>query len=127
MRPQWHSLRQLRVTGRAGRVVLSRRPPPSHSTFPWTKISDFQEKRLKSMTASFKRPRSDTAEFGQLLLFYTNLNGSDRTLMSRVRFLIFLGREGQNVGGREHLKGADIWTGRAGITSHASTAETPPI
>ncbi len=27
--------------------------PPSHSTFPWTKISDFQEKRLKSMTASF--------------------------------------------------------------------------
>jgi hypothetical protein len=28
-------------------------PPPSHSTFPWTKISDFQEKRLKSMTASY--------------------------------------------------------------------------
>jgi hypothetical protein len=27
--------------------------PPSHSTFPWTEISDFQEKRLKSMTASF--------------------------------------------------------------------------
>jgi hypothetical protein len=26
---------------------------PSHSTFPWTEISDFQEKRLKSMTASF--------------------------------------------------------------------------
>ncbi len=27
--------------------------PPPHSTFPWTEISDFQEKRLKSMTASF--------------------------------------------------------------------------
>jgi hypothetical protein len=27
--------------------------PPSHSTFPWTEISDFQEKRLKSMIASF--------------------------------------------------------------------------
>ncbi len=27
--------------------------PPLHSTFPWTEISDFQEKRLKSMTASF--------------------------------------------------------------------------
>ncbi len=28
-------------------------PPLSHSTFPWAEISDFQEKRLKSMTASF--------------------------------------------------------------------------
>ncbi len=27
--------------------------PPPHSTFLWTKISDFQEKRQKSMTASF--------------------------------------------------------------------------
>jgi hypothetical protein len=26
---------------------------PPHSTFPWTEISDFQEKQLKSMTASF--------------------------------------------------------------------------
>ena len=33
--------------------VIKARPPPPHSTFPWTKISDFQEKRLKSMTASF--------------------------------------------------------------------------
>ncbi len=33
--------------------VIKARPPPLHSTFPWTKISDFQEKRLKSMTASF--------------------------------------------------------------------------
>ena len=32
--------------------VIKAHPPP-HSTFPWTKISDFQEKRLKSMTASF--------------------------------------------------------------------------
>ena len=47
--------------------------------------------------------------------------------MSRVRFLIFLGKEGQNVGGRGHLKGVDILTGRAGTTSRASTAETPPI
>ena len=47
--------------------------------------------------------------------------------MSRVRFLIFLGKEGQNVSGRGHLKGADILTGRAGTTSRASTAETPPI
>jgi hypothetical protein len=47
--------------------------------------------------------------------------------MSRVRFLIFLGKEGQNVGGRGHLKGADILTGRAGTTSRASTVETPPI
>jgi hypothetical protein len=33
--------------------VIKAHPPPSHSTFPWTEISDFQEKRLKSMTASF--------------------------------------------------------------------------
>ncbi len=46
--------------------------------------------------------------------------------MSRVRFLIFLGKEGQNVGGRGHLKGADILTGCAGTISRASTAETPP-
>jgi hypothetical protein len=32
-------------------VIKAHLPP--HSTFPWTKISDFQEKRLKSMTASF--------------------------------------------------------------------------
>ncbi len=47
--------------------------------------------------------------------------------MSRARFLIFLGKEGQNVGGRGHLKGADILMGRAGTTSRARTAETPPI
>ena len=47
--------------------------------------------------------------------------------MSQVKFLIFLRKEGQNVGGRRHLKGADILTGRAGTTSRASTAETPPI
>ena len=33
--------------------VIKAHPPPSHSTFPWTEISDLQEKRLKSMTASF--------------------------------------------------------------------------
>jgi hypothetical protein len=70
---------------------------------------------------------SDAAEFGQLLWFYTNLNGSDRTLMSQVRFLISLRKEGQNVGGRLHLRGANILTGRAGTTSRYSTAETPPI
>ncbi len=42
-------------------------------------------------------------------------------------FLIFLRKEGQNAGGRGHFKGADILTGRAGTTSRASTAETPPI
>ncbi len=47
--------------------------------------------------------------------------------MSRVRFLTFLRKEGPNVGGRGHMKGADILTGRAGTTSRASTAETPPI
>ena len=34
-------------------AALSGHIPPSHSTFTWAKISDFQEKRLKSMTASF--------------------------------------------------------------------------
>ena len=33
--------------------VIRTYPPPSHSTFPWTEISDFQEKQLKSMIASF--------------------------------------------------------------------------
>jgi hypothetical protein len=51
--------------------------------------------------------------------------------MSRVRFLTFLRKKGQNVGGRGHLEGRghfDIfWQGRAGTTSRASTAETPPI
>jgi hypothetical protein len=47
--------------------------------------------------------------------------------MSRVRFLIFLGKEGQNVSGHGHLKDADILTGCAGTTSRASTADTPPI
>ena len=47
--------------------------------------------------------------------------------MSRVRFLIFLRKEGQNIRGREHLMGADIQAGRAGTTSRDSTAETPPI
>ncbi len=102
MRPWWRSPRRLRVPSHAGRVTLSRRFPPSHSTFTQAKISDFQEKRLKSMTASFWRPKSDTAEFGQLLWFCTNLNGSDRTLLSRVRFLTFLWKKGQNVGGRIH-------------------------
>jgi hypothetical protein len=32
--------------------VIKAHPPP-HSTFTWAKISDFQEKRLKGMTASF--------------------------------------------------------------------------
>ncbi len=53
MRPWWRSPRRLRVPGHAGRVTLSRHIPPSRSTFTWAKISDFQEKRLKSMTASF--------------------------------------------------------------------------
>ena len=47
--------------------VIKAPPPPSHSTLTQAKISDFQEKRLKSMTASLYRPKSDTAEFGQLL------------------------------------------------------------
>jgi hypothetical protein len=47
--------------------------------------------------------------------------------MSQVRFLTFLRKEGQNVGGRGHLKGTDILTGRAGTTSRASTEETQPI
>ena len=34
-------------------AALSGHIPPSHSTFTWAKLSDFQEKRLKSMTASF--------------------------------------------------------------------------
>jgi hypothetical protein len=37
--------------------------------------------------------------------------------MSRVRFLTFLRKEGQNVGGRGHLEGADILTGRAGVAT----------
>ncbi len=35
------------------RRALCAMAAPPHSTFPWTEISDFQEKRLKSMTASF--------------------------------------------------------------------------
>ncbi len=53
MRPWWRGLRRLRVTGHVGRVVLSRHTPPSHSTFPWTEISDFQEKRLKKYDSLF--------------------------------------------------------------------------
>ncbi len=53
MRPWWRSPRRLRVPGHAGRVTLSRHIPPLNSTFTQDKISDFQEKRLKSMTASF--------------------------------------------------------------------------
>ncbi len=31
-------------------------PPPPHSTFSWTEISDFQEKRLKGMKPLFRDP-----------------------------------------------------------------------
>ena len=51
--------------------------------------------------------------------------------MSRVRILTFLEKKGQNVGGRQHFEVRghfDIfWQSRAGTTSRASTAETPPI
>ena len=51
--------------------------------------------------------------------------------MSRVRILTFLEKKGQNVGGRQHFEGRGhfgmFWKGRAGTTSRASTAETPPI
>jgi hypothetical protein len=51
--------------------------------------------------------------------------------MSRVRILTFLEKKGQNVGGRLHFEGRGhfgmLWTSRAGTTSRASTAETPPI
>jgi hypothetical protein len=46
-------------------------------------------------------------------------------------FLTFLKKKGQNVGSRQHLEGRGHFgmfgTGRAGTTSRASTAETPPI
>ncbi len=47
--PPTHTARLLHCLG----LHYQDTSPPSHSTFPWTKISDFQEKRLKSMTASF--------------------------------------------------------------------------
>ena len=51
--------------------------------------------------------------------------------MSQVRILTFLEKKGQNVGGRQHFEGRRhfgmFWTSRAGTTSRASTAETPPI
>ena len=51
--------------------------------------------------------------------------------MSRVRILTFHAKKGQNVGGRRHSEGRRhfgmFWTGRAGTTSRASTADTPPI
>jgi hypothetical protein len=51
--------------------------------------------------------------------------------MSRVRILTFLEKKGQNVGGRQHFEGRGhfdmFWTGLAGTTSRASTAETPPL
>ena len=40
-----------RPRGRSG--VIKAHPPPPNSTFPWTETSVFQEKRLKSMIASF--------------------------------------------------------------------------
>ncbi len=83
------------LPGAALSGLAERRPPPLLIVHPpWPKLSDFQERRLKRRTASISRPKSDAAEFGQLLWFYTNLNGSDRTLMSRVRFLTFLRKEG---------------------------------
>ena len=51
--------------------------------------------------------------------------------MSQVRILTFIVKKGQNVGARRHfgVRGhfGMFWTGRAGTTSRASTAETPPI
>jgi hypothetical protein len=51
--------------------------------------------------------------------------------MSRVRILTFPVKKGQDVGGRLHFEGRRhfgmFWTSRAGTTSRASTAETPPI
>ncbi len=51
--------------------------------------------------------------------------------MSRVRFLTFLEKKGQNVGGHQHFEGRGhlgiFLTSRAGTTSRASTAETLPI
>jgi hypothetical protein len=43
-----HTARLLRCLG----LRYQDMPPPPHSTFPWTKISDFQEERLKRRTAS---------------------------------------------------------------------------
>ncbi len=63
--PPPHTARLLHCLGLRYQDITP--PPFCHSTFLWTKISDFQGKRLKSMIASFERPRSDTAEFGQLL------------------------------------------------------------
>jgi hypothetical protein len=77
-------------------------PPPFLELVNRPIFSDFERKRLKGMTASFQRSRSDMAEIGQLLWFCTNLNGSDRTLLSEVSFLTFPWRNGQNVGGRRH-------------------------
>ncbi len=51
--------------------------------------------------------------------------------MSQVRILTFHEKKGQNVGGRQHFEGRRhfgmFWTGRAGTTSRASRADTPPI
>ncbi len=41
LRPCWRSPMRLRVPGHAGRVTLSRHPPPPNSTFTQAKISDF--------------------------------------------------------------------------------------
>ncbi len=52
--------------------------------------------------------KSDAAVLGQRLGLCTNLNGSDRTLMSRVRFLNFSQKKGskytrpRTFDGREH-------------------------
>jgi hypothetical protein len=42
-------------------------------------------------------------------------------LMSRVRFLIFPRKEGQNIRGHKHLRDANIQAGRAGTVQQAGT------
>jgi hypothetical protein len=61
--PPPHTARLLHCLGLRYQDWLRRGPPLSL----WPKISDFQERRLKRRTASIWRPKSDAAEFGQLL------------------------------------------------------------
>ncbi len=105
-------------------LFLSHSPPPPP---PWLNLNSFQRPRPKARMASIQSLESVVAEFGQLLWSSTYLKWSDRTLMSRVRFLIFPW---------EMVKiyaPADIWTGRryfgklCGYNSRYSTGETPPI
>ncbi len=104
-------------------LPLQQCPPPLFKL----NLCDFQHSQPKARTAFICKLKSVAAKFGQLLWLCTNLNWSDRTLMSRVRFLIFPRKKVEIFAAANIWQGANILAGCAGTTSRYSTAETPPI